>query len=201
MSNNKVHFGVKNAYVFPITETVDPDTGVVSTTYGDAVKWPGAVSIDLQAQGSQENFYADDSIYYVVSNTNFYQGDFESASIPDAIKEVLYGDIIDDNDAVVEIQEATTKYFAFAFETSGDVGGHRTVFYKCSATRPNAGGSTKTDSSAPQTQTVTITAIGRADEVNINAKMVHLIQASLNEGDTGYSSFFTTPYTPTVTSH
>lgn len=198
--SNKVHFGVKNAYIFPITETVDPDTGVVTTSYGSPVKWPGAVSIDLQAQGSQENFYADDSIYYVVSNTNYYQGDFESASVPDAIKAAIYGDILDDNDAVVEVQEATTKYFAFAFETAGDVGGHRTVFYKCSATRPNAGGDTKTDSSAPKTQTVTITAIGRADEVTLGGNKCHLIQASLNEGDTGYSSFFTAPYTPSVTS-
>lgn len=198
--SNKVHFGVKNAYIFPLTETVDPDTGVVTSSYGSPVKWPGTVSIDLQAQGSQENFYADDSVYYVVSNTNYYQGDFESASVPDSIKAAIYGDILDDNDAVVEIQEATTKYFAFAFETSGDVGGHRAVFYKCSATRPNAGGSTKTDSSSPQTQTVTITAIGRADEVNLNGKACHLIQASLNEGDTGYSTFFNAPYTPTVTS-
>lgn len=198
MSSNKVHFGVKNAYVFPITETVSD--GVVTTSYGSPVKWPGAVSIDLQAQGSLENFYADDSIYYVVSNANYYQGDFECASVPDAIKTAIYGDVKDDNNAIVEVQENTTHYFAFAFETSGDVGGHRTVFYKCSATRPNVGGETKTDSSSPNTQTVTITAIGRADETNINAKMVHLIQASLNEGDTGYSSFFTTPYTPTVTS-
>ncbi len=198
--SNKVHFGVKNAYIFPITETVDADTGVVTTSYGSPVKWPGAVSIDLQAQGSQENFYADDSVYYVASSTNFYQGDFESASVPDAIKAAIYGDILDDNDAVVEVQEATTKYFAFAFETTGDVGGHRTVFYKCSATRPSLGGSTKTDSSAPQTQTVTITAIGRADEVTLGGNKCHLIQASLNEGDTGYSSFFTAPYTPSVTS-
>lgn len=200
MSSNKVHFGAKNAYIFPITESVDPDTGVVTTTYGNAIKWPGAVSIDLQAQGSQENFYADDSVYYVVSNTNYYQGDFESASVPDAIKKAIYGDILDDNDAVVEVQEAKTKYFAFAFETSGDVGGHRVVFYKCSATRPNSGGSTKTDSSSPQTQTVTITAIGRADEVTLGGQKYHLIQASLNEGDTGYANFFNAPYTPSVVS-
>lgn len=195
---NKVHFGVKNAYIFPATEAVDPQTGKVTTTYGSPIKWNGAVSIDLQAQGSQENFYADDSVYYVVSNTNYYQGDFESASVPDAIKSAIYGDIVDDNGALVEVQEATTKYFAFAFETDGDVGGHRVVFYKCSATRPSVGGNTKTDSSAPQTQTVTITAIGQADETTLDNKTVHLIQASLNDGDTGYSTFFSAPYTPTA---
>lgn len=194
--SNKVHFGVKNAYIFPITESVDAGTGEVTTTYGAAIKWPGAVSIDLQAQGSQENFYADDGVYYVTSNTNFYQGDFESASVPDAIKSAIYGDIVDDNGALVEVQEATTKYFGFAFETDGDVGGHRTIFYKCSATRPSLGGSTKTDSTAPQTQTVTITAIGQADETTLDSKTVHLIQASLNEGESGYSTFFSAPYTP-----
>lgn len=196
MSANKVHFGVKNATIWPITETVDAQ-GNVTTTYGNAVKWPGSVGIDLQAQGSQENFYADDSVYYVISNTNFYQGDFESASVPDAVKTAIYGDVVDTNGALVEVQDAPTKYFAFGFETAGDQGGHRTVFYKCSATRPSLGGNTKTDSSEPQTQTVTITAIGRADEVTIDNADYRLIQASLNEGDTGYSTFFTAgPYIP-----
>ena len=195
MSANKVHFGVKNAVVWPITET-DDGLGNITTSYGAAVKWPGAVGIDLQAQGSQENFYADDGVYYIVSNTNFYEGDFESASVPDAVKTAIYGDVTDTNGAIVEVNEATTKYFAFAFETDGDQGGHRTVFYKCSATRPSIGGNTKTDSTEPQTQTVTIKAIGRIDATTIGGSDYHMIQASLNEGDTGYSTFFTSPYTP-----
>ena len=195
MSANKVHFGVKNAVVWPITET-DDGLGNITTTYGAAVKWPGAVGIDLQAQGSQENFYADDGVYYIVSNTNFYEGDFESASVPDAVKTAIYGDVTDTNGAIVEVNEATTKYFGFAFEPDGDLGGHRTVFYKCSATRPSIGGNTKTDSTEPQTQTVTIKAIGRIDATTIDGHDYHMIQASLNEGDTGYSTFFTSPYTP-----
>jgi len=197
MSANKVHFGVKNAMIWPLTETVDAQTGEVTTTYGAGIKWPGSVGIDLQAQGSQENFYADDGVYYVISNTNFYQGDFESASVPDAVKTAIYGDVVDTNGALVEVQDAPTKYFAFGFETAGDQGGHRTVLYKCSATRPSLGGNTKTDSSEPQTQTVTITAIGRADEITIDNTDYRLIQTSLNEGDTGYSTFFgASPYTP-----
>ena len=121
MSANKVHFGVKNAVVWPITET-DDGLGNITTTYGAAVKWPGTVGIDLQAQGSQENFYADDGVYYIVSNTNFYEGDFESASVPDAVKTAIYGDVTDTNGAIVEVNEATTKYFGFTFETDGDQG-------------------------------------------------------------------------------
>ena len=107
MSANKVHFGVKNAVVWPITET-DDGLGNITTTYGAAVKWPGAVGIDLQAQGSQENFYADDGVYYIVSNTNFYEGDFESASVPDAVKTAIYGDVTDTNGAIVEVNCETS---------------------------------------------------------------------------------------------
>ena len=60
MAENKVHFGLKNAYYAVLTETTDPQTGAITTTYGDWKKCPGAVSIGLSNNASQEDFYADD---------------------------------------------------------------------------------------------------------------------------------------------
>ena len=74
--------------------------------------------------------------------------------------------------------------------------------YKCSATRPQLGGNTKTDSVEVQTQSMAIKAIARVDESTIKATVSgtetkgHAIQASLNEGDTGYSAFFDAVYNP-----
>lgn len=199
MSENKVHFGLKNAYYAPMTETTDPETGEVTTSYGDWVKWPGAVSIGLSNNASQEDFYADDGVYYVTSSASSYEGDFESASVPNSFKKDIFGDVEDDNGALVEVKSAITKYFAFAFETSGDVGGQRTVFYKCSASRPEASSATTEDGTEVQTQTVTIKAIGRADEYTLGNDKVNLIQATLVKGQTGYSTFFDDVYEPTVT--
>ena len=165
-NDNKVHFGLKNAVVFPLTETTNPQTGEVTTTYGAPIPWPGSVSIDLSNNASQEDFYADDGVYYVTSSASSYEGDFESASVPRAFKKAIYGDIEDANGALIEVKNAITKYFAFAFETSGDIGGQRTVFYKCSASRPSASSATLEDGTEVQTETVTIKAIARADNAN-----------------------------------
>lgn len=199
MAENKVHFGLKNAYYAPLTETTDPETGEITTTYGSWVKWAGAVSIGLSNNASQEDFYADDGVYYVTSSASSYEGDFESASVPNSFRKDIFGDIEDDNGAIVEVQNPQTKYFAFAYETSGDVGGQRTVFYKCSASRPEASSATTEDGTEVQTQTVTIKAIGRADEFTLGADKVSLIQATLVKGQTGYSTFFDAVYEPTVT--
>ena len=199
MAENKVHFGLKNAYYAPLTETTDPQTGVVTTTYGDWKKWPGAVSIGLENNASQEDFYADDGVYYVTSSASSYEGDSESASVPNSFKKDIFGDIEDKNGAIVEVKNAVTKYFAFGYETSGDVGGQRTVFYKCSASRPEASSATTEDGTEVQTQTVTIKAIGRADEVTLDGEACNLIQATLTKGQTGYNTFFDSVYTPTVT--
>ena len=196
MADNKVHFGLKNAYYFPMTEVTNPVTGEVTTSYGAPVKWPGAVSIGLSNNASQEDFYADDGVYYVTSSASSYEGDFESASVPRQFKKDIYGWLEDANGALIETKDSQTRYFGFAFETSGDVGGQRTIFYKCSATIPEASSATLEDGTEVQTQTVTIKAIGRADEITIGGEKRQLIQATLNKGDTGYDTFFNAPYVP-----
>lgn len=199
MAENKVHFGLKNAYYAVLTETTDAQTGEITTSYGAWKKWAGAVSIGLENNASQEDFYADDGVYYVTSSASSYEGDFESASVPNSFRKDVYGDIEDSNGALVEVQNTKTTYFAFAYETSGDVGGQRTVFYKCSATRPEASSATTEDGTEVQTQTVTIKAIGRADEFELGANKVSLIQATLTKGQQGYDTFFDSVYEPTIT--
>ena len=195
-NDNKVHFGLKRAMIWPLIETTNPQTGVITTTYGASIPWPGSVSLDLSNNASQEDFYADDGVYYVTSSASNYEGDFESASVPRAFKKAIYGDVEDTNGALIEVKNAVTKYFAFGYETSGDIGGQRTIFYKCSATRPSAGGATLEDGTEVQTETVTIKAIARADSVEIGGEERNLIQATLVKGQTGYDTFFAAPYVP-----
>lgn len=193
---NKVHFGLKRACVWPMFETVNPQTGEITISYGQKINWPGAVSIGLDNDASQEDFYADDGVYYTSSGASKYEGDYESASVPRAFKKAIYSDVEDDNNALIETQDNVTKYFAFAYETSGDIGGQRTIFYKCSATRPSASSATKEDGTEIQTETVTIKATGRPDTIVIDGEEKRMIRATLQKGDTGYDTFFDAPYVP-----
>ena len=191
MADNKVKFGLSKCYYATVTETGDV------TTYGSPVAMPGAVALNLEAQMSQEPFHADNGVYYVTSTANSYEGDLEIAAVPTSFLKDIFGDVEDANGAIVEIKESTPKYFALMFETEGDVGGHRTVMYKCSATRPALGSKTTEDSVEVQTSTMSIKAIARVDSDTVSGKTGHAIQSSLNEGDTGYSSFFSAVYAPT----
>lgn len=197
IKNNKVHFGIKNVYYALVTETTT--TAGTTTTYGTPVAMPGAVSIDLSANQETTEFYADDGVYYITQNDATYEGDLTIADIPDQFKKDVFGDKEDSNNVLVETTGNSIKYFALMFETTGDAGGHRTLFYKCSATRPNASGQTKEETTEVQTMTLSIKAIPRVDLDTIGGETKRLTQANVKEGASAYANFFQTVYEPTFT--
>lgn len=194
---NKVHFGLKNAYYAPVTEVTT--TSGTSTTYGTPVALSGAVSLTLSSDQETSNFYADDGVYYITQSDAKYSGELEIADIPDQFYKDIFGDTEDSSGALVEISANAIKYFALLFETSGDAGGHRTVLYKCSATRPTVNGKTKEDSVEVQTQTISLSAIPRADVDTIGGASKHIVQSNVKEGASAYANFFSAVYEPTFT--
>lgn len=197
IKNNKVHFGIKNVYYALVTETTT--TTGTTTSYGTPVAMPGAVSIDLSANQETTEFYADDGVYYITQNDATYEGDLTIADIPDQFKKDVFGDKEDNNNVLVETTGNPVKYFALMFETTGDAGGHRTLFYKCSATRPNASGQTKEETTEVQPMTLSIKAIPRVDLDTIGGETKRLTQANVKEGASAYANFFSAVYEPTFT--
>ena len=197
IKNNKVHFGIKNVHYALVTETTT--TAGTSTTYGSPVAMPGAVSIDLSANQETTEFYADDGVYYITQNDATYEGDLTIADIPDQFKKDVFGDKEDSNGVLVETTGNPVKYFALMFETKGDAGGHRTLFYKCSATRPNASGQTKEETTEVQPMTLSIKAIPRVDLDTVGGETKRLTQANVKEGASAYANFFQAVYEPTFT--
>lgn len=193
---NKIKFGLKNVHYAVATEAVDSITGKITTSYGTVKSWPGAVNLSLDPQGTENPFYADDRVYYNVSRNNGYSGDFESALIPDDVYESILNMERDDDDILVEsaANSNQNRYFALLFEIDGDAKARRFCFYKVSLTRPTIAGATKEEDATPQTETVTLTAVPRADEDEY-------IRAVADEATdaTKYAGWFSAVPVPTFT--
>jgi phi13 family phage major tail protein len=189
MSDNKVKYGLKNVHYAVATIAADG-----SATYGTVKPWPGAVNLSLDAQGGTTKFRADNINYWVGQNNNGYEGDLETALIPEDFRVAVLGESIDDNGVVVEDVEAKTVPFALMFEFAGDAKSTRHVLYNCTATRPSVSGSTTDEEIEPQTETVTITT-GSVYFANYDGGK-NLSRARCFEGDAEYDDFFDTVYVP-----
>ena len=181
MAKNKVKFGLKNVHVWPITEATSE-----KITYAEVIKVPGAVSLSLEASGDSNPFYADDMIYWNQYSNNGYEGELEIALIPEEFEVQILGYLKDKNGAIVESNSSKAKNYAMAFEFDGDVTQTRHIFYNCSSSRPDIEGATTEDKTEPQTDTISITTAPASD--------TGYVKARLEKGQTGYDTFFTTPY-------
>ena len=91
LQKNKVKFGLNKVHWAKITAW--SDDGV--PTFATPVRLPGAVSLSIDANGENENFYADNSVYYVINNNAGYDGDLEVALITTDFATAILGEQLD----------------------------------------------------------------------------------------------------------
>lgn len=191
----KVFYGLSNVHYAKLTETTDAQ-GHVITSYGTPKKWPGAVNIQLDPSGNPTFFSADNIAYYALSNNRGYEGDFESAMIPEDIKVDAIGEQEDDNGLIVETDKDEISYFALMFEFQTDISARRYCFYKvCLASRPAVASNTVDVNGdlEVKTETVSFRAVPRTDAVSIDGVEKHLIKACTgkNTDPQAYADFYT----------
>ena len=189
MDKNKVKYGLKNVHYAPLTF----NNGVPS--YAAPIPIPGAVSLSMSVNGTPENFYADDGVYYVINNNMGYDGDLEIALIPESFRTGPLGESLDANNVLVERSDTQLAPFALLFEFAGDVKKVRHVLYNCTASRPNVEGNTKEESLEVKTETLTIKATPLPDG-KVKAKTGDITDSTVYDG--WYGSVYVSASTSNV---
>lgn len=188
MAESKVQFNIKNVHYAILTET--DNQGVITESWGNVVKVPGAVSLTLDADGEISPFYADGIKYYIAASNQGYTGSLEMARIPDRMLIDIWGMEKDNNGVLIENVEKQFKDFALMFEIDGDAKSQRFCLFKVSATRPQIASQTNTETKEPQTQTMDISATPLLSNNNVLAK------TTADTSDEQFNNWFQQVYTP-----
>jgi len=182
--NKRIKYGISKCYYAPITAETD-----AAVTYGTPVALPGAVALVMNPQNESIEEYADNVTWYYDEENNGYTGSLEVEDLPEAFYTDILGYEKKNNGLLVEKANAQKKMFAllFQFEIKGDSGetpatGKRGVMYRCSAGRPSSTGNTKTNTFAPQHDTVALRAMPRIHD--------SLVKASCESTGSAYATWF-----------
>lgn len=189
MAENKVTFGLQGVHIAFVT----PTSTDALPAWDKPISVPGAVRITPTAVGDESSFYADNTVYFRITANNGYTLEAEFANLPDAVKARMFGWVIDDNGALVEVTNGIATPFAMLFQIEGDVHARRAIYYKCTASRPAKERTTKAETVTPTTDVISIT----ATPINLDDRMVTMLD--LPAGSAAYDAFYDAVYTPVIT--
>lgn len=189
---NKVRFGLEQAYYALIQE---------DGKFGAPVPLKGAVSLSLNAEGNSSNFYADNCPYVTFSTNSGYTGEIELAVLEDKDAQALLGEVKAANGIVYEDADAQPAQFALLFQTDGNLHEKRYALYNCTLSRPSMSAKTTTDSTDPDTTTLSFTAIPL--EMEIDGEKKKVTKGVIENDEAGkdvYGAWYTAVQTPALAS-
>lgn len=166
MGTNKVRFGLKNVHYAVLTEGS-------TNSWATPVHVPGAVSLTIDSNVTDNSFYADNITYFKSFANNGYEGSLEMALITDDMLKDIWGMTIDTTSKLLyEKAGVQPKPFALMFQIEGDQNEELNLFYRVVPTsKPTVGGSTKEETVEPTTQTFDFQALplvtGEASQLDL----------------------------------
>lgn len=181
---NKVEFGISQLHV----GTYEDNNGTI--TLGTPYHQKGAVSFSPEEQSEQNNFYADNIVYWSGYSGGTLEGDLEVAMFDDAFKTQFLGYKALTNGGLANVKNPTKPSVYIAFQVEGDDESRRVILYNCSLGGITRSYNTIEESKEPTTETLPITCVGD------NPSGVTM--AVFKEDDAGYSTLFTAPTAPVI---
>ena len=182
---NKVEFGISNLYF--CTYTVGTGGTV---TLGTPIAVPGAVSMELEPEGDDYTFYADNTAYWSQFADNGFSGSIEVAMFPDNFKTTFLGYVSLTDGGLAQLKGATKPNVAIMFQSQGDAEARRGILYNVALGNITRSYNTTEENVEVDTETIDITVIGD------NA--TRIVKASYEPTDTAYATLFTNPPVPAL---
>lgn len=184
---NKVEFGISQLHIGTYTVGTG-GTAVLGTPYHQA----GAVSFSPEENSEQNTFYADNIPYWSGYSGGTIEGDLEVAMFDDAFKTQFLGYVTLTSGGLAAVKNATKPSVYIAFQVEGDAESRRVILYNCTLGAIGRSYETIGETKEPTTETLSVTCTGD------NATGV--TKAVFKQTDTGYSTLFTTPTAPAISS-
>lgn len=179
-TTNKVRYGLSKVYY----ALWDED----QSKYSTPVPMAGSVSINFDPQGSQNQFYADNVIYFTSNPSASDSGSLVIADMNDQAMIDLLGYVRDSVTGILyEPTNAKHPTFAMLYQKEGDGNTLRGVRYNVTLSRPSESANTTTDSVEPQTITLDYTAIGR--DFVVNGETVNILKAHVTDAGDEHDAF------------
>ena len=182
---DKVQFGISNLHVGTYT-----DDGNGTVTLGTPYHQAGAVSFSPEENSEQNDFYADNIVYWSGYSGGTIEGDLEVALFDDDFKTQFLGYVTLTDGGLANVKNATKPNIYIAFEVDGDDIGRRVIMYNCTCGAITREYNTIEDSKEPATETLAITCAGD--------NSTGVTMATYKPTDTGYATLFTAPTEPSL---
>ena len=184
---NKVEFGISQLHVGTYTVAAN-GTVTLGTPYHQA----GAVSFAPEEQSEQNNFYADNVIYWSGYSGGGFEGDLTVAKFDDAFKTQFLSYVTLDDGGLANVKGATKPNVYIAFQVEGDAEARRVIMYNASLGGIVREYATIEENQEPATESIPVTVAGD------NGTGISMV--SYNPTDAGYSTLFTNPPAPALPS-
>lgn len=144
--------GCDNLVYVPMTTE---DTAETAPEYGEVVKAPGVMSININPNGAQETLFADDGPMETASTLGKIEVEIQKNELTIKNKADLLGHTIDSKGGLVYGDSDVPSWVAIGFRTLKSNGKYRYVWlYKGKFTEPEDNNETKGDSINFQNDTI-----------------------------------------------